>query len=67
MSDFICLADIERETGLPRHVINYAINRRGPEPIGRVGITRVWPRSALNEIRTAIERTARSGHEVVQA
>ena len=58
MSNQISIADIERITRQPRHVINHAINRHGPEPRGRVGITRIWNESDLPSIKRSLELTA---------
>jgi hypothetical protein len=53
----ITLADVQRKTGYPRHVIAHAIDRYGPEPSGRIGITRVWNADDWPRILASIERT----------
>jgi hypothetical protein len=59
MADLIALSDIRRMTKLPAHVINHAIDRYGPAPIGRIGITRVWRREDLPTVLASIAKTAR--------
>ncbi len=59
-ANFLSIADLSRITGQRRYVINYAIQTYGPEPSGRVGITRVWAASDLPKIRSALKRSARS-------
>jgi hypothetical protein len=56
MGDVITLSDLRRITGQPAHVINYAIGRFGPEPSGRIGITRVWDKADLPVIHASLER-----------
>lgn len=58
MKDPITLADVSRFTGQPRHTIDYAICRHGPEPAGRIGITRIWPRADLGKILDSLRKTA---------
>jgi hypothetical protein len=53
----ITIADLRRLTGKPAHVINYAIDRFGPPPAGRVGISRVWTSAALPALLESIQRT----------
>ena len=53
----ITLADVQRITGNPRHVVCHAIDRFGPEPKGRIGITRVWDADDLPKILESIART----------
>ncbi len=57
MGDGITVSDVRRMTGQPAHVINYAIGRFGPEPLGRIGITRVWDKADLPAIYASLERT----------
>ena len=38
MGHLISIADVQKLTGEPRHVINHALLRHGPEPAGRIGI-----------------------------
>ena len=59
MSNLISLADLRQLTGHPDHVLNHALRRFGPEPRGRIGITRVWFAEDLPEIQAAIDRTAK--------
>lgn len=56
--DYISISDLRAITGEPAHVINHALDRYGPEPTGRVGITRVWPREALDQIKESLRKTA---------
>ena len=35
MRDLLTIADLRRETGEPAHVLDYALERHGPEPCGR--------------------------------
>ena len=60
----VTISDIQRQTGYPRHVVAHAIDRHGPKPSGRVGITRVWDAADLPRILESIERTrGRSGRQ----
>jgi hypothetical protein len=57
--EILSIADLRQLTGQPDHVLNHAIRRFGPEPRGRVGITRVWSSDDLPEIQAALAKTAR--------
>ncbi len=59
MGDLLSIADLRQITGQPRHIITHAIERHGPEPVGRVGITRVWRRDDLPRILESLNKTAR--------
>ena len=61
MGDVLTVADLRRITGKPRHVICHALDRHGPEPAGRIGITRVWNRDDLPRIRESLAKTERRG------
>jgi hypothetical protein len=58
MRDLLTISDLRRITGEPVHVLNHAIDRHGPEPAGRVGITRLWSSEQLAAIRDALRKTA---------
>lgn len=55
----LSISDLQLLTGLPRHVIDHAIRRHGPNPCGRVGIARIWRSDDLPRIRQSLEMTAR--------
>ncbi|MHC4405407.1 MAG: hypothetical protein ACYTG0_37650 [Planctomycetota bacterium] len=57
-SDLLAISDLRRITGQPSHIIDYAVDRHGPEPAGRIGITRVWLREDLPRIQESLRRTA---------
>jgi hypothetical protein len=57
MGDFITVSDVRKITGKPAHVINHAIDRHGPEPAGRIGITRVWKPEDLAKIQESMKKT----------
>ncbi|HEX3999420.1 MAG TPA: hypothetical protein VHX65_12790 [Pirellulales bacterium] len=58
MSDSIFIGDLRRLTGEPTHIINHAIQRFGPEPRGRIGISRFWSSDDLPLIQASLRRTA---------
>ena len=58
MGDLLTISDLRRLTGEPAHVINHAIQRFGPEPKGRIGISRVWSNDDLPLIQESLRRTA---------
>jgi hypothetical protein len=58
MGDILSIADLREITGLPTHTINYALNRYGPKPTGRLGIVRIWRREDLPQIQEALQKTA---------
>jgi hypothetical protein len=58
MGELLTISDIRRATGQPAHVINHARNRFGPEPAGRIGISRVWRPEDLPAIRESLQRTS---------
>jgi hypothetical protein len=58
MRGVLSIADLRRITGKPSHVINHALLRYGPEPIGRIGIARIWRREDLPKIEESLRRTA---------
>lgn len=58
MGDLLTISDLRRLTGEPAHIINHAIQRFGPEPKGRIGISRVWFRDDLPLIQASLRRTA---------
>ncbi len=57
MRHSLTMSDLRRITGRTTRTINHAIERYGPEPSGRIGIARVWDRSAIPEIREALRKT----------
>ena len=57
MHEHLSIADLEQETGLPRHVLNHALRRFGPLPCGRVGMTRIWRQSDLKAVLESLNRT----------
>jgi hypothetical protein len=59
MDDVISIRDLREITGQPSHIINHAIDRYGPEPAGRIGITRVWRRKDLPQIQASLAKTVR--------
>jgi len=59
MGDVLTITDLRRITGKPRHVICHALDRYGPAPAGRIGITRIWKREALPLIRQSLAKTER--------
>lgn len=54
----LTIADLRRLTGEPAHVLNYAIERFGPAPIGRVGISRIWAPDCHPAIKASLAKTA---------
>ncbi len=59
MTKPMTIADLRRHFGQPSHIINFAIERHGPQPSGRVGISRVWQESDLPLIKEALAKTAK--------
>jgi hypothetical protein len=57
MPNVITISDLRKLTRKPSHVINHALNRYGPPPAGRIGITRYWNESDLSEILASIDKT----------
>ena len=55
--NFFTLRDVMRLYGQPRHIVDYALDRYGPEPCGRVGIARIWRADDLPAIEEAIRKT----------
>ncbi len=58
MPELLTIGDLRRETREPAHVLNHAIDRFGPEPVGRIGISRVWRREDLPAIMASLAKTA---------
>jgi hypothetical protein len=58
MGDFLTIRDIRRATNEPAHVINHALDRFGPAPVGRIGIARVWRPEDLPAIRESLRKTS---------
>ena len=56
--DLLTTGDIRRILNVPAHILNHALERHGPEPTGRVGICRVWPRSALPAIEASVKKSS---------
>ncbi len=56
--DLLTVGDICRALNVPSHILNHALQRHGPAPTARIGIARVWPRSALPAIEASINKTA---------
>ena len=54
----LTLGDIQRLTGETARVVDHALRSFGPEPAGRVGITRVWAAKDVPKIRESLKRTA---------
>jgi hypothetical protein len=60
MSKLLTITDLGRLLGLRPYAVNYAIQKLGIEPTGRIGIARVWSESQLPAIREAVNQTTRS-------
>ena len=58
MLDVVTIVDIEMETGMDRHVVDYAIRRYGPKPYERLGNVRLWRRGDLPRVFEALDKTA---------
>lgn len=54
---FLSTGQIADTLGEDRDRVSYAIRRTGVRPIGRVGIVRVFPESAVNTIREFLQST----------
>ena len=57
MADFLTMRKLREIFSLPPNIINYAIDKHGPEHSGRIGITRIWPREDLPKIRESLRKT----------
>lgn len=58
MTSLLTIRDLRRIIGQPAHVLNYALQLHGPEPVARIGIARCWAPEQLDEIRESLKRTA---------
>jgi hypothetical protein len=58
MISLLTLSDLRKHFGKPSHQINHAIERYGPEPAYRVGMTRVWVPEQLDDIRDSLQKTS---------
>jgi hypothetical protein len=58
MGEFLTISDLRRLTGEPAHRINHVIGRFGPEPAGRIGISRVWRPDQVAAVKESLRRTA---------
>lgn len=54
----LTIGDIARECGVQQHIVKYAIASYSIEPRQRAGIIRLWSRDQLDEIKSALKRTA---------
>lgn len=54
----LSLSDLAAKLGESIHVVNHALRRYGPEPIGRLGMARFWDPSQLPDIQASLRRTA---------
>lgn len=57
MSIPVTIRTIRELYSLRPNVIDYAIDRYGPKPIGRIGITRIWSAESLPAIEAALRKT----------
>ena len=57
MADILTIRDLRDIFSLPPNIINYALDKHGPEHQGRIGITRIWPREDLPKIRESLRKT----------
>ena len=62
MADFLTIRELRGIFSLPPNIINYAIDKYGPEHARRVGITRIWPREDLPAIRESLRKTGALEH-----
>lgn len=59
MSDtFLTIGDLTRLTGQPEAIVNYAIARHGPAPVGKVANARVWLPADLDAVKESLAKTA---------
>jgi hypothetical protein len=56
MGDLLTISDLRRLTGEARHRINYALDRYGPEPAGRIGQVRVWRPEDLPRVEESLAK-----------
>jgi hypothetical protein len=52
---YVTTGDIARLTGRDRDQISYALRKGGVEPIGRAGIVRLFPASAIDIVQEFFE------------
>jgi len=57
MSELLTISDLCRLTGVPLHVLGYALRRHGPPPAARIGIARVWGRDQLELVLASLRLT----------
>ena len=58
MADLLTISDLRRLTVAPTHILNHAIDRFGPEPVGRIGIARVWRADQVADVQESSRRTS---------
>ena len=56
MSEVMSISEVSRRVGEPIHIVDHAVRRHGPEPCGRVGITRMWHVGQRPAIKAALVR-----------
>ena len=67
MPDFLTIGGLRRIVQVPLHRIEYAIATYGPEPVGRVGIARVWSPQQLPDVVASLRRTSERSRVAVES
>lgn len=57
MPGILTITDLCKLVGARRHVVRHAIETYGPEPAGRVGMTRYWNADDLPTIRESLAKS----------
>lgn len=58
--DFVTVGDIAKELGVDRDAVSYAIRKIKVQPIGRAGIVRMFPGTALATVKKFIDSKERN-------
>jgi hypothetical protein len=60
---YVTTGDIAKETDTDRDQVSYALRKSGVEPIGRAGIVRLFPTSAVATVREFLESRRKARHD----
>ena len=59
--DILTVGDIAKELGVDRDAVGYAIRKAKVEPLGRAGIVRLFPGSAVETVKVFLNSKRKKG------
>lgn len=62
--NFLTVGDIAKRVDADRDAVSYALRKSRVEPVGRAGIVRLFPETAVRTVKEFLQRKRQSRREV---